>query len=587
VIAGRKRARRLIQWGVGALLIVAVAFGVYAGILAKHVSDQLTAASQAATQFRAAVTSGDDKATQQALDQLRASSAAAEDDTSGFVWKALGHVPVYGDDARGVAVVSRVVDNLAHSPATDLVGKHSALDSLVPTNSRFDLKAIASLQKPVSQADTELAAAEQQLNAVDPSGFISKLRSKYVDLQQQVDEAAAGVKSADTALQVLPDMLGASGPRNYLLVVQNNAEIRATGGLPGSVSVMHTDDGTVKITKQVAGADLGQASKPVLPLTDAEKKLYFSQLGTYFLDANFTPDFPRAADLMRARWRQVEHSDISGVLMLDPVTLSYLLPVVGNITVDNVTLTPDNATDELLSKVYARYPNPAAQDAFFRDVAQQIFSRLVGGGFSAPDLLSGLTKSVSEHRVYVHDFDASVQGHLSGTTIAGDLPDQDSADPRMTVTLNDTTGSKMSYYLRYGVSAQATSCAAGAQTLESTMQLSSTAPKDAATALPTYVTGGGQFGVPPGQQIVTVRIYSPSGGSITGMTVNGKPNKPVLVTQGQRQVAMTYIQLGPGQNVSVAWKTQTGANETGPTEVWVTPSVEPGTKSSVVPTACG
>ena len=46
-------------------------------------------------------------------------------------------------------------------------------------------------------------------------------------------------------------MLGGDGPRNYLLVFQNNAEIRATGGLPGSWAEVHAEDG--KHLAQAAG----------------------------------------------------------------------------------------------------------------------------------------------------------------------------------------------------------------------------------------------------------------------------------------------------------------------------------------------
>ena len=41
-------------------------------------------------------------------------------------------------------------------------------------------------------------------------------------------------------------MAGADGPRDYLLVFQNNAEIRATGGLPGSWARLHAEDGKLE-----------------------------------------------------------------------------------------------------------------------------------------------------------------------------------------------------------------------------------------------------------------------------------------------------------------------------------------------------
>ena len=56
--------------------------------------------------------------------------------------------------------------------------------------------------------------------------------------------------TADRALQVLPTMLGRDEPKNWLLVFQNNAEVRATGGLPGAISVVTADDGELSRNRQ-------------------------------------------------------------------------------------------------------------------------------------------------------------------------------------------------------------------------------------------------------------------------------------------------------------------------------------------------
>ncbi|TFB67457.1 DUF4012 domain-containing protein [Cryobacterium sp. Hz9] len=44
------------------------------------------------------------------------------------------------------------------------------------------------------------------------------------------------------AVQLLPAMLGADGQRSYLLLFQNNPEVRATGGLPGAFAEISTEN---------------------------------------------------------------------------------------------------------------------------------------------------------------------------------------------------------------------------------------------------------------------------------------------------------------------------------------------------------
>ena len=63
----------------------------------------------------------------------------------------------------------------------------------------------------------------------------------------------------------MPALLGGSGPRDYLLVFQNNAELRATGGLPGVMSLIHAENGRVDITRQASAGAMGELDEPVLP----------------------------------------------------------------------------------------------------------------------------------------------------------------------------------------------------------------------------------------------------------------------------------------------------------------------------------
>ena len=69
-------------------------------------------------------------------------------------------------------------------------------------------------------------------------------------------------------------MVGADGPRDYLLVFQNNAEIRATGGLPGAWARVHAQDGKLTIVEQGAGGDFGERATPVLALSKPERAVY-------------------------------------------------------------------------------------------------------------------------------------------------------------------------------------------------------------------------------------------------------------------------------------------------------------------------
>jgi hypothetical protein len=386
-------------------------------------------------------------------------------------------------------------------------------------------------------------------------------------------------------LQVMPGMLGRSGLRSHLLVFQNNAEVRSTGGLPGAFAVLKAQDGRLELTDQKSAVEIGVLEEPVLPLSDAELAIYGEQLGIYTQDANFTPDFPRTAELLKARWQLEYRQSLDGVIAVDPVALSYILDAVGPVSVDGVELNADNVVDELLNRVYLRL-DAAGQDAFFQRATRAIFERATGGGGDPQAILRALARSGSEHRVYVHSFDRSEQEAIEDSQVTGELVTEPTTGPQVGVYLNDTTGSKMSYYLRVTTRVDSTSCANDIQVLDGRARMTSVAPPDAAT-LPADITGGGSTGLEPGSQLVAVRLYAPVGGAIERVTLNGDVLDDVeTVVHDNRPVISTFVFLGPQETVDLAWRMRGGAGQTGDVTVTATPTIQPGEASSVAKSSC-
>src|SRR5688500_15941955 len=102
-------------------IVVAVLLGVvllaaaWAGWTAYRVNQDLSAAVDDVTVLRQAVEDGNDDDADVALAGLKDHSGAAAQRTGGALWSALERLPFYGDDARGVAVVSEVIDDLSES----------------------------------------------------------------------------------------------------------------------------------------------------------------------------------------------------------------------------------------------------------------------------------------------------------------------------------------------------------------------------------------------------------------------------------------------------------------------------------------
>lgn len=575
--------RRTVLRLLAALAVGVVLLTVWVGYRAWTVQQALADTVASAREVRSAAGERDLDALPGLVDELERDSGVAVDRTDSVAWRLLGVLPYVGDDADAVSLVSQVVHGLAGSGLEAGVEAASHIDGLTPRQGRIDLDAVAALEGPAGEAATATAAASARLAEVETQDLLGALRDGFEDLDAQLADAADVLAAAHTATELLPGLLGAEGSKTYLAVFQNNAEARSTGGLPGSVVQLSADDGEIGLVRQVPGQSFGRRATPVLPLTDGERTLYGNFLGTFFLDAGFTPDFARAAELWSARWQERFPGPVDGVVSLDTVALSY---VVGSLTaplvVDGVQIDQDTLVEELLHRTYLRLRDPDAQDAFFGRVSSAVFDRVRSGDLDPETFLSALTRATSEGRLHFASAEDEVADALAGSSLSG--PTIDGDEPSVLVTFDDKGADKMTYFLRARTRLEARYCLDGRQAFELVLRLSSTAPQDAAQ-LPDYVTGRGSSANAPGELAVTVRVYTPAGGTLGDARLGGQTIEAEAQVLGERTVSSTAVRLAPGEVADLSWRLLGAPGVTTGTDLWVTPTLDSGAQDHVAP-AC-
>ena len=566
----------------GALLLVVLAYSAWR---AWQVQRDLSAAEQSANEFIAALDSDDAVQRETAIEELREHSQEAREGTGGLWWSGFTHLPLVGDDATGVRALARSLYLVADGaePVTATLGD---LDGVTRDGS-IDLQKVESLQEPVSDAASAFADAREEVRYLDSSGYAGSLRTRFDDYVERIDDAARNLGVADQAIQVLPTMAGADGPRTYLFVFQNNAEVRGTGGLPGSWSEVRVDDGAIEITRQGSAGNFPFREDPPLPLTSEELRVYGETMGQYFTAATFTPDFPRAAELLRAHYEdRYPQAQLDGVLSLDPVGASYLLPGLGPVVAEGVTLTPDTAVEQLLSDPYQTL-TPRQQNLFFEAVARELFGAITGDLSSPVRFVEGLARAGREGRFLVSPFEPEVRDNLAGTRVLGELASDDGRTPHVDVAMNDATGSKMSYYLRYQAEVRSVSCSDQRQQLIGLVTLRQSIRPADARMLPVSVTGGGIYGTTPGEQTVFVQIYGPVGATMSDLMIDGRreADQSFMTIEG-RPVYVLPMSVRSLEDTRITWSMTTGGGQDGGGVVSVTPGVVPGSENSSFAATC-
>ena len=550
----RKRQSRNVLWSVLAVFALLVVAALWVGVRGLMAKDALDNAVPAATALARQIADGDSDAASASFETLTSNASRAAQLTSDPVWRAAEFVPFAGPNLTAVREAARVVDDISRDAITPIVDVTASfgIDEFAPVNGAVQLQPLIDAQPDISAAATALRSANDRAQAIETENVLGVVSSAIGKLQSTVGEANDVIDTIDRAARLLPPMMGVQGERNYVLLFQNPAELRATGGIPGALAQLTVVDGAISLTQQASSADFPRTPAPVLELPEETRGLYGDITGRYIQSVNLTPQFPISAPLAAEMWRQQFGVEADGVMSVDPVVLSYLLRATGPITLPTGdVLTSDNAVKLLLTDVYARYPDPRAQDLFFATAAAAVFDAVASGSMQPAPLLDALTQAGNEHRLLIWSAHEEEQAVLAETTIAGGLPVSDAKTDRLGVYLNDATGSKMGTYLQTQVDTGSAVCRSdGLPQVDVTVTLTNTAPADAATSLPEYVTGGGAYGVTPGNIKVVAIVYGMPGSANLGVTRDGAELAHHPTTDSGYPVSSVSIELAPGESMS-------------------------------------
>ncbi|MDP9860737.1 hypothetical protein J2S71_002433 [Olsenella profusa DSM 13989] len=524
---GPRRRRRTIAITVAGIVVVLLALvGLEAFALvrsAQKVHTDADAVLTAVDGLASAASSGDTDQIAPLASRIGSAAHEIQGEVQSPAWSVAAAIPGYGDDVRSVRALADTLVDVSDNAIIPLSQHADALDlKSLFSNSAINVDALQGLGTVMADASPVLDRATSTIDALPPA-HLSQLDAAIAKLRTKVDAAKARLDSVQAILPYLPQMLGANGQtRTYLVVAQNNAELRASGGFPGSVGTLTVSDGVMRL-----GDFASLAGKEGLSLgaTDEEVGTFGSSIGSRADAATLTPNFPRTATLLATAWQQLHHQAVDGVIGIDPVFLQRLLALTGPVTVaDGTTLTGDNAAQELENNVYLRYGNQnATEDALFADAAATAFTSIMSnlGAAKATDLMDTLGQSAADGRLQVWMANEDEEQALVAVGASGGLS-TDATKPVLGVYVNDVTWAKLAWYLdlRTTVGAAARN-ADGSTTYEVTTTLGNMITDQIVASAPTYITGGNmQYKRSTGDMVSVLILVAPAGGTISDVRVD-------------------------------------------------------------------
>ncbi len=550
--------------------------------------DSLQAAIPLASTVKDQVLAGDTEQAQATAEELKALTAEAREHADGRAWRLAESVPFIGPNLAAVRTVAVVVDDLvvdALQPATAL-----SIDSFKPVDGRIDVDALETASDLVDEVAIAVGNARQALDGIDTEELVDQVSSGVRQLDGALTQIEPLIEPAQKALAVLPGILGADEPRRYLVLVQNNAESRGTGGNPAALLVVGIDNGEISIQEQASSSDFNNGRRqPIIELDPQTAALYGDKVGRYMQDVTLTPDFTESAAIMGAFWEESFGTPIDGTVSIDPVALSYFmqatppvtLPRDGVLITGDEVLTADNVVSTLLNEVYFRYSDPRMQDAYFALAAGAVFDTLT----SADDpraLVEQVIRAVDEGRLlYAPKSEAEAEA-IAGTRFTGTLPTDNSEITMVGSYINDITEGKLNYYMNTAVDVVA-NCQAE-PSFEVTTTVESILQPGEVRGLASYISPGRFF--PKGVISTDVVLYGPVGARFVSAAVDGSTVSPRAFEHLGRPAVKINVQNQPATTRTVTAVFEAGAGEYGPVEAWYTPMVRE-TPVTVSAAGCG
>lgn len=593
----RHKRQLLLKLGMSFLVVGLTLCGsaAWLGIKANSIKSNLEKAAELVPQLKQEIVSSDAKSAAGTVTMLRKYTSNARTDAGDPVWALASGLPWIGPNLDAISAVAGSADDVATLGLAPLVNVYESLnwDALIPSGTEGNLEPIQSAAPSVIASAYAVRASSQRLDGIDTTVLLPQVSKPLEDARNELRLASGALNSASDVADIAPAMLGADGTRNYLLIVQNNAEARASGGIPGALAVLTLNNGKLSLGVQSSAGDVGPMS-PGVPVDLQQQQIYSTRLGKYMQDVNLTPDFPTAASTAKAMWEKATGQRLDGVISIDPVVLGYVLQSTGPVAVNGpelaavkasglpTELTGDNVVPTLLSDVYSKIKQPKLQDIYFAGVAKEVFTALSNGRGEAKGIIAGITRGTEEGRVLLWSASASEQAAISKYALSGSISGPSVSAAQFGIYFNDGTGAKMDYYVKRTVQLVKECPADGYEQATIRITSTNTAPADAASSLPRYVTGGGDYGVAPGSVQTNIVAYGPVQANVESATMNGEKTPFAPYLHANRPVGVVAQQLAPGESQTVEFTFGKIVQHTEPNVV-VTPTVQP-VKDVVLPT---
>lgn len=270
-----------------------------------------------------------------------------------FLTPYLGWVPKYGGLIVESPDLMTIADAGTRAAETVFPAFKPALSVLGSAETQENT--VAALSNILVDAQPQLAAISADVDEISSAYDRIENREQMPYQARQlfplVDQFLPLANDGLLATKLIPSIVGTDSPSTFLVLVQNEDEIRASGGFISGVGTLTIENGQISqlIFEDAYNIDdlsrLDQYGWPPNPFTEFMGLEYF-----LFRDSNFWVDFPTTAQKSAELYQigRPESPQIDGVIAINQRFLELLINAIGPIEVPDLgTLTGENVLESI------------------------------------------------------------------------------------------------------------------------------------------------------------------------------------------------------------------------------------------------
>lgn len=259
-----------------------------------------------------------------------------------------------------------------------------------------------------------LNLAELNIEKIHKIGVLFPIYQKIADIKSELRQAGAILDQVIPLTKILPILGGYPEPSKYLIILQNNDELRPSGGFIGVYGILISQNGGIISLKTDDSyhVDMPAVGKWNYPAPEPISR-YLKVSNWYFRDSNWSPDWPQASEKMIEIYNGEKmavgekREDFSGVIGITPDLIANLLRITGPITVKGETYNENNLQTLLQYNVEVAYKEQDISSWNRKNIINDLMAELNARLFSLPsdrwnELLSSLRENIAAKNIQLY-----------------------------------------------------------------------------------------------------------------------------------------------------------------------------------------